>query len=233
MLLEMKEDFENWNRNTSERFIFDMLVRRSETAVVDYWDNILEIIAANCGHDKDYEIRMDMLSLVEHLLTQPNLHSTIVFYSEIIVKLILLPCTEWRTGLPNVSIRKGAVVCLLKLLDQKLIEREKLLPMFKEILTKMKNCLDDDWANDLRYAALVFIKNMIVYLQPILDREDYITVYPELLKRLDDAQDGVRLETCKALEAFFEKLPNPWSSSLYEYSIKAIFIHLDDPNQEI
>ena len=38
LLLEMKEDFETWTRNTSERFIFDMLVRRAETAVVDYWD---------------------------------------------------------------------------------------------------------------------------------------------------------------------------------------------------
>ena len=64
----MKEDYENWNRNTSERFIFDMLVRRAETAVVDYWDLILEIIAANVVHEKDYELRMDMLSLIEHLL---------------------------------------------------------------------------------------------------------------------------------------------------------------------
>lgn len=45
-----------------------MLVRRADTAVVDYWDNILEIIAACIDHDKDYELRMDMLSLIEHLL---------------------------------------------------------------------------------------------------------------------------------------------------------------------
>jgi hypothetical protein len=38
LLLEMKDDFESWNRNTPERFIFDMLVRRADTAVVDYWD---------------------------------------------------------------------------------------------------------------------------------------------------------------------------------------------------
>jgi len=105
--------------------------------------------------------------------------------------------------------------------------------MFNEIVQHMKSCLDDEWANDLRFAALVFVRNLVVYLQPVLDREDYVTIYPELLKRLDDAQDGIRLECCKALEVFFEKLPNPWSSSLYDYTIKAIIIHLDDPNQEI
>jgi len=31
----------------------------------------------------------------------------------------------------------------------------------------------------------------------------------------------------------FDLLPEYWSSSLYPYSIKAIFIHLDDPNQAI
>jgi len=105
--------------------------------------------------------------------------------------------------------------------------------MFTDVVNKMKSCLDDEWANELRFASLIFLRNFITYLQPVMDREDYITVYPELLKRLDDAQDGVRIETCKALEVFFEKLPNPWSSSLYEYTIKAILIHLDDPNPDI
>ena len=28
-------------------------------------------------------------------------------------------------------------------------------------------------------------------------------------------------------------MEDPWSGSLYEYTVKNIFIHLDDPNQEI
>ena len=68
LIKEMKEDYENWNRGTPERFIFDLLVRRAQTAVVDYWEEILEIIAMNVDHSKDVELRFDMLSLVEHLL---------------------------------------------------------------------------------------------------------------------------------------------------------------------
>ena len=65
----MKEQYENWNKHTPERFIFDMLVRRSYTAVVDYWESILMIIAANVDNEKEAELRMDMLSLVEHFIT--------------------------------------------------------------------------------------------------------------------------------------------------------------------
>lgn len=91
LLDELKEQYESWDKNTPERFIFDMLVRRSFTAVVDYWETILMIVAANVEHEKDYELRMDMLALIEHFLLQKDLHSTIVFYSEIILKMILMP----------------------------------------------------------------------------------------------------------------------------------------------
>lgn len=93
LLDEMKEQYEDWNKHTPERFIFDMLVRRAYTAVVDYWETILMIIAANIEVEKEYELRMDMLNLVEHFLLQKELHSTIVFYSDIIMKMILIPCT--------------------------------------------------------------------------------------------------------------------------------------------
>ena len=187
LLMEMKEDYYDWETNTPERFIFDTLVRRAETAVVDYWDTILEIVATNIEHGKDVELRMDMMTLIEHFLLNKSLHSTIPFYSEIIIKLILLPATEWRVGAPNVKIRKAAVICLMKLVEQELIEREKLKDLFVEIINKLKSPLDDDWGNDLRFASVVLVKQLLIYLEPVLEYDEMTAVYPELLKRLDDA----------------------------------------------
>lgn len=45
-----------------------MLVRKSNVAVMDYWDDVLMIIASNVDSSKEYELRMDMLALIEHLL---------------------------------------------------------------------------------------------------------------------------------------------------------------------
>lgn len=113
----MKEDYENWTRASPERFIFDLLVRRAENAVVDFWEEILEIIAMNIDHSKDVELRFDMLSLCEHLLQQESLHSTIIFYTEILIRMILMPCTEWRAGMPIGKIRKASVICLIKVME--------------------------------------------------------------------------------------------------------------------
>ena len=183
----MKETYEDWNKNTPERFIFDMLVKRSTTAVVDYWETILMIIAANIEHGKEYDIRMDMLNLVEHFLQQKDLHGTIVFYSEIILKMIILPCMVWHVGKPNVSIRKASVVCMIKLIENELIERDKLQENFTQVFNSMKNCLDDDWVHNIRFAGVVLTKHIIKYLQKTLDYEDWKQMYTELLKRLDDA----------------------------------------------
>lgn len=102
-----------------------MLVRRSQTAVIDFWDEILEIIATCVDREKDYELRIDMLALTEHFLQTENLHPTIVFYSEIMLKMILIPCLKWSNGIPSNSIRKASVVCTMVLIDKNLIEGVK------------------------------------------------------------------------------------------------------------
>jgi len=45
-----------------------MLVRRSQGAVTEHWETILMLIASNIDHEKEFELRMDMLALVEHFL---------------------------------------------------------------------------------------------------------------------------------------------------------------------
>jgi dynein assembly factor 5, axonemal len=230
---EMQETYENWNKHTPERFIFDLLVRRSQTALVERFEDILQIIAANIENQKEYELRMDMLALVEFLLSQDILTETMTFYSEVVLKMILIPATVWKVGFPNVKIRKAAVICMMRMVDNRIISTTKLHNNFKEIVSVLKGCLDDDWATDLRFTGVVFIRRIIEYLHEDFDDEDYKELYPELLKRLDDSQDGIRIATSEAFQVFFKYLPDPWSTSLYDYTIKTIFIHLDDQNPEI
>ncbi|TNV72368.1 hypothetical protein FGO68_gene7948 [Halteria grandinella] len=230
---EMKENYEKWNKHSSERFIFDLLVRRSQNALIERFEDILFIIAANVEPEKEVELRMDMLALIEFLLSQEILAETIFFYAEIILKMILIPSTVWKVGSPNVKIRKASVICMIRMIDNKLVSPEKLNNSFKAILGVLKNCIDDDWANDLRFTSVIMIRKLIQYLSPVFTDEDYKEIYPELLKRLDDSQDGIRIATAETFQVFFRALPDPWSSSLYEYTVKNIFIHLDDSNPEI
>ena len=101
--------------------------------------------------------------------------------------MILIPSTVWKAGHPNVKIRKAAVICIIRLIDNKLITPAKMNKSFIQIMGVLKNCIDDDWANDLRFASVVLIKRLIEYMHDVFDDEDYKDIYPELLKRLDDS----------------------------------------------
>jgi hypothetical protein len=61
-------------------------VRRASFAIDEKWGEILLIVACNVEVDKEYELRMDMLALIEFLLSQESLHSNIVFYSDFILQ---------------------------------------------------------------------------------------------------------------------------------------------------
>lgn len=47
LLSEMKETYMIWDENTPDRFVFEMLCRKSNEAVVEHWDDILEIVGMN------------------------------------------------------------------------------------------------------------------------------------------------------------------------------------------
>jgi len=166
-----------------------MLVRRSQTAVVDFWDEILEIIATCTDREKDFELRIDMLSLVDHFLQSENLHPTIVFYSEIMLKMILIPCLRWSNGIPSNSIRKASVVCTMVLLDKNLIESVKFYQNFLEFYNGLKSCLDDDWMSELRFASVILTRKIMECCRKDIDHDMFKEIYEQLLKRLDDAQD--------------------------------------------
>lgn len=97
----------------------------------------------------------------------------------------------------------------------------------------MKSCLDDDWMNELRFASVILTRKIMERIKDDIDYDIFKEIYPEMLKRLDDAQDGIRVEAAKTFELFFELLPKDWSNSLYDYCVKNIFIHLDDSSADI
>jgi len=60
-------------------------------------------------------------------------------------------------------------------------------------------------------------------------------LYPSLLERLDDSQDGIRKKITTAINIFFlcKSLTEGVSSSIIEYMIERIIVHYDDKNEEI
>lgn len=113
---------------------------------------------------KDYELRFDTLKLTEHLVESEETQSSIKPHATPILDKILLPSCIWKPGKPVAKIRKAAITCVIKMLERQQVDGKELCARFKEIVGSLKSCLDDDWADDLRFASCAFVKHLLSYL---------------------------------------------------------------------
>lgn len=73
--------------------------------------------------------------------------------SEQLLKKVLMLAIQWKVGKPQIKIRKAGVINILNLIDRGIINEEQLLDSFKDLIPHIKNCLNDDWAPELRLAS--------------------------------------------------------------------------------
>lgn len=88
--VQLKEILENksyvkWNRHSRERFKFDVIVRNCREGIGSVIDDVLEIIRESSIPDKDIELRMDMLVLLEFILGLKKIDKLIMDKSEYII----------------------------------------------------------------------------------------------------------------------------------------------------
>jgi hypothetical protein len=103
--------------------------------------------------------------------------------------MILLPAMGWSSGSVSGKIRKAAIICFNRLIEERMMEPEKMYNSFDDIINKLKGVLDDDWNNDLRFASTITMRKFLFFMRDELHKDDHFKYYAEILKRLDDAQD--------------------------------------------
>lgn len=59
------------------------------------------------------------------------------------------------------------------------------------------------------------------------------TFYRELLKRLDDSSDEIRLDACLTLTTYLRVVPADYDRTHFKYLLRGLLVHLDDTNPAI
>ena len=67
--LMSSESYNHWTRLSAERFKFEVMVRNSSAAIEEYLEQVLLVIERAVHPNNDIELRMDLLCLVEHILS--------------------------------------------------------------------------------------------------------------------------------------------------------------------
>lgn len=107
-----------------------------------------------------------------------------------------------------------------------------------EVLTAVLGMLDDD--DRLTRTNSCFVLESLFSNDDAIrsiDNERLHKAYPDLLKRLDDVVDEIRLAMCSTLNAYIRSFHSDFNVSLYRSHLedisKTLLIHMDDQNSTI
>ena len=102
-----------------------------------------------------------------------------------------------------------------------------------QLLPTIHSSLEEDYYADTRLCSCHTLAALLNCIGTKLTNDQKRLVYPELVKRLDDSSDKVRIQACATLEAFVGCLEPDYCETNTGYILKGILIHMDDTNPEV
>lgn len=116
---------------------------------------------------------------------------------------LLVPNLVWRSGRAAEHVRLAAMSGLARILPLSAIRPDQLERELDESLPVIYTAMEDDNV-ETRSMGCAVVEGLLLKLgSSRLEHERARKLYPELLKRLDDASDAVRVQACAPLRALF------------------------------
>jgi dynein assembly factor 5 len=107
-----------------------------------------------------------------------------------------------------------------------------------EILLSVLGMLDDD-ERLTRMNSCYVLQALFSNADAIrtIDNDRLHKAYPDLLKRLDDVSDDIRLAMCSTLNSYVDAFKGDFTIELYRSHLediaKILLIHMDDQNSQV
>ncbi|WIA31178.1 hypothetical protein OEZ86_001183 [Tetradesmus obliquus] len=197
---------------------------------------VLQPILADA--DRDASLRLSLLRLLDSLMEQPGTAAAFGGSNAALVLVaLLMPPLVWRAGKAAAAVRFSAITALATFLTAQLAPPEVLLAAVQQqgggLLPLLAQCLDEDWYSDLRHTACYVERLLLQQVGQRLSDEQRRAIYPELLKRLDDSSNKVRIAACAALVEFVRAAGSSYCATNSGYLAAGVVLHMDDGDQEV
>ncbi|CAH3109869.1 unnamed protein product [Porites lobata] len=240
-LEKLKVSHTSWTHHSPECRLFDVLLSESGPVVSGHLTDAMDIFT-ECldSQKKDPELRLKMFSLLSRLLMNPSqsVESKNAFSSHsvtVVQKLVIRNCV-WQAGRTAAAVRSAAISCLWALLNSNLLSSQDASQVMKDLLTQLITCLDDH-NQTTRLVTCKALQRLLVSCKDTFNVDMLHQIYPELLKRMDDSSDEIRVVVTKTFLAYFRAFPSKYDHDLYKLHLEAMFkgllVHLDDPAASI
>jgi hypothetical protein len=124
---------------------------------------------------------------------------------------------------------------MILMFDKQYIDDAEAFSFFNDFVSFLKSTMEDNYDYELRCLSVKLFFRILASTQNLVVEQELHDSYQMLLKRLDDSQNTIRIETCKTLIVFFNIVNArvKISETIFEFIVKTLFIHFDDQNESI
>ncbi|XP_053898776.1 dynein axonemal assembly factor 5 [Malaclemys terrapin pileata] len=231
---------DRWNCYSPEVFQLDVIATHSGPIIGETLQDFILILKTCLQPTKDPLMRLKIFTILSQLLQKANetinSQGQFLSYLEIVIKDILAPNLQWHAGRTAAAIRTTAVSCLWALIYSEMLSSKEIFKLEDALMPQVIATLDED-SKMTRLMACRIVSVILNTCGKQFDLDKLNNIYPELLKRLDDAAHDVRLAAAQALTNWFKCIRNDDEKTVLKSNIEFLYrellIHLDDPDQNI
>ncbi|XP_037766378.1 dynein axonemal assembly factor 5 isoform X1 [Chelonia mydas] len=231
---------DRWNCYSPELLQLDVIATHSGPIIGEALQDFILILKTCLQPTKDPPMRLKLFTILSQLLQKANetinSQGQFLSYFEIVIKEILAPNLQWHAGRTAAAIRTTAVSCLWALIYSEMLSPKEIFKLEDALMPQVIATLDED-SKMTRLMACRIVSVILNICGKQFDLDKLNNIYPELLKRLDDAAHDVRLAAAQALTNWFKCIRNDDEKSILKSNIEFLYrellIHLDDPDQNI
>ncbi|XP_066198253.1 dynein axonemal assembly factor 5 [Saccopteryx leptura] len=240
VLERLAESQRDWTVHSPELLQFCVLVTHAGPALGEALPHLVPILRSCLQPDRDPQMRLKLFSVLSRVLlrAQDTVDSQGQFHSHLdtMIKDILVPNLQWHAGRTAAAIRTAAVSCLWALLSSEVLSATQVQDVRERLVPQILTTLEED-SQTARLLSCRIMNTLLVSPGGAIRPDMFIKIYPELLKRLDDVSNEVRLAAASALATWLECVREDTRKSSYQSHIqflyKELLVYLDDPESAV
>lgn len=245
------ESPESWAVTSSEFLIFHACITHAKVASYNHLNLIHPIFEKTTKEENDKKIQLKQFMLLSEYFinwdepVKKDSTPAFIDFANTILEKVIIPGLDWTAGRSAEAIRTASVCCLCAILNKLVDSSRKIFVisienfgwLFEKVRPTLVKLLDDDAHKTRLYClqAICLIMNIGQELHYINEDNIHKTSI-EIMGRLEDQNDEVRLAAIEALREVWKVVPKNYDLSFYyvhiEYVYKHTLLHLDDPAEK-
>jgi dynein assembly factor 5 len=217
-------------------------------------DGVVSILVGASNREREPALRLAALRIVDAAFENRRVAEAMAPAVETLLTRCVCENLVWRAGKTAAAVRYAAVVALGTMLSRDGDERagadvgssagsgsgsrslrNAALRAARdgELLASVASAMEEEYYADTRFAACHAMGRTLLVAGLALTDEQRRFVYPEILKRMDDSRDEIRVAAARVAGAFFRAAPKDYDETNVGYLLKGFVVHMDDANGDV